>query len=597
MNAALHVETPKEAARRLSAPAMRDGYAPTALFAYHTADGQPWCWRIRCDHPSKGKWMRPFHHDGAAYVTGEPRAPSNGKPLYRAPYPLIETDPVFVVEGEQCADALAKLGMTAVTSGSATSADGADWSALRGRSVRLWPDNDQPGHAYADACAARLRALGCVVERIDVAALHLPAGGDCVDWLAANPGASADDVRMLALAPIEPAPATPALAGAARVELLDATAIKPEAVRWLWPGWLARGKLHVLAGAPSTCKTMIAMHWAACLSAGLAFPDGSRPVPGRVLIWSGEDDPADTLVPRLIAAGADLSHVCFVGQVLQDGKRFAFDPAQDVPLLADALADAGDVALIIVDPLVAAVGGDSHKNAEVRRSLAPLVELAERHDAALLGITHYSKGTSGREPLERVAGSLAFGALARIVYGTAKRKPEGEGAAADDGFILARCKSNIGLNGGGFNYASEITPIPGSIDACRIVWGAPLEGAARELLADAEGPAAGDDDGGHDAASFLRDLLANGSQPAKSIFADATAAGYSRDAMHRAKRKIGAEAVKAGMLGGWVWRLPKREGSAEGGEHGGQTYPPPTLPSGGELPPSGDEPATFTGEI
>lgn len=399
-------------------------------------------------------------------------------------------------------------------------------------------------------------------------------------WLAQHPDASAADFDALPRVRAD-GPAISKVRESA-VDLIDAATLKPEPIRWLWPGWLARGKLHVLAGAPGTGKTTLAMDFAACVSAARALPSGGRPQRGNVLIWSGEDDPADTLVPRLIAAGADLSRIRFVGDVREAGERYPFDPARDVDKLAAAVAHMDGVALLIVDPLVSAVSGDSHKNAEVRRGLAPLVDLAVRLDAALLGITHYSKGTQGREPLERVSGSLAFGALARLVLGTVRM--QGDGDDAPGKMMLARCKSNIGPDGGGFTYAFEQTELPDhdGLIASRIVWGAAVEGTARELLAEAE-PAS---DGAEDAGSFLRDLLANGARPAKEVFVEAGAAGYSKDAMHRAKRKIGAEAVKTGMARGWVWRLAAPEDGAEGSEGGAQNRPPPSPPSGVEAPPS-----------
>lgn len=340
------------------------------------------------------------------------------------------------------------------------------------------------------------------------------------------------------------APATTSRGDAeAHVVLVDAASVESKPVRWLWPGWIARGKLHVIAGAPGTGKTTAALAWAACVTACKPFPSGWKPAaPGRVLIWSGEDDIADTLKPRLIAAGADVARVQFVQGVEDRGEQYAFDPARDVPMLAGALAGVDDVAMIVIDPLVSAVSGDSHKNAEVRRSLAPLVDLAQRMDAALIGITHYSKGTQGREPLERVSGSLAFGALARLVFGTVRQKTDDD--TSQSRFLLARVKSNIGPDGGGFAYAFEQTRLPDGIEASRVVFGEAVEGTARDLIGQAE--AEGDDDG-QDATGFLRELLEDGPMPTKAVRKAADDAGLSWRTVQRAMRRAGVESQRQGF--------------------------------------------------
>jgi len=216
MNAVLKVETPKDAARRLSASAVRDGYKPQALHEYRDADGQPVYWRMRLKHPGTGKkWIRPMWFDGASYTIGEPPAPAEGKPLYRLPE-LLAADPaavVWIVEGEWCADHLCKPGLIVTTSGSADSASGTDWIPLRGRHCILWPDHDASGSKYAGDVTSKLHGLDCSVEVIDVEALGLPDKGDAVDWLALHPDATAADVlalpRLAARVLIEPsAPST-----------------------------------------------------------------------------------------------------------------------------------------------------------------------------------------------------------------------------------------------------------------------------------------------------------------------------------------------------------------------------------------------------
>jgi putative DNA primase/helicase len=349
---------------------------------------------------------------------------------------------------------------------------------------------------------------------------------------------------------------------ASEVAMLRGCDLKPEAIQWIWPGWLAAGKLHILGGAPSTGKTTIGMSLAATVTTRGNWPDGTYSPQGNVVIWSGEDDPADTLIPRLILSGADLSRVYFVGDVTDGNGKRSFDPARDMKPLADKLAEIGNVRLLIVDPIVSAIAGDSHKNAEVRRGLQPLVDLAGMMRCALVGITHFSKGTGGRDPVERITGSLAFGALARVVLVAARHQAEGEDGETKR--VLLRAKSNIGPDDGGFEYdlqQGELSDHPGVVSSF-VQWGTPVEGAARELLATAD--ATGDDgDGGArgDAERFLSDLLADGPLPSKVVKADADGAGYAWATIRRAQKSLGIDAIKVGGESGrngaqWMWRLP-----------------------------------------
>jgi putative DNA primase/helicase len=268
--------------------------------------------------------------------------------------------------------------------------------------------------------------------------------------------------------------------------MLNAEALEMETIEWLWLHWLAMGKLHLIAGAPDAGKTTIALALAAAISAGDYWPDGTRAHAGNVLIWTSEDDLADTIKPRLVRMGADLSRIKFVYQQRgPDGKTRPFNPATDMAsLTVAARAIEGGVALLIVDPIVAAIGTktNSHNNAETRNSLQPVVDFAQAINCAVLGISHFTKGTGGKDPIERVTGSLAFGALPRIVFAAAKTDETAEG---DMPRIFVRAKSNIGPGGGGgYGYDIDAAPLleRPDITATRIVWLEPIEGSARELL-------------------------------------------------------------------------------------------------------------------
>jgi putative DNA primase/helicase len=353
--------------------------------------------------------------------------------------------------------------------------------------------------------------------------------------------------------PEQPEPEQPE-AKAPKAILRSGSNTKVLPISWLWHGWMARGKLHLLAGDKGTGKSTMLFSLAATISTGGTWPDGIRAPEGDVLIWSSEDDWADTILPRCLAAGGDPDRIHHLEAVTDPttGTPREFDPATDIPMLHDALRQLPDTKMVIIDPIVLAVAGDSHKNAETRRGLGPLVKFAERHRVALLGLTHFSKGTEKNDPVSRFTGSLAFAAQARLLWGAAK---------AADGVkrVLVRVASNIGPDGDGFEYTLSQDPVPGeTFTAQRVVWGAKLEGRPGDLLASIAGGEA-NKKALDLAMEFFLGYLADGAKPSKDIQEAAIAHGITPATLRRAqtasglkpKRNIGAQ------IGGWYWELPE----------------------------------------
>lgn len=365
------------------------------------------------------------------------------------------------------------------------------------------------------------------------------------DWPSVKSGAAQLEALM-------PALSRPASDRA--VKLRCGANIRPQAITWLWDGWLPAGKLTILAGAAGTGKTTLALGLAAALTSGGRWPDGKHcKQTGNVLIWSSEDNPDDTLVPRLIAAGADMTKCHFIEGITENGESVPFDPSQDISELHRAVERIGGVSLLIVDPIVSAVSGDMHRANDVRRSLQAVVDFGEIHKCAVVGITHFAKGGAGKAPQDRVIGSQAFGALARMVLVAAK---EEDGSRR----VLARAKSNIAPDDGGVAYTVDLTTIDGGIETTRVLWDGVIQGTAREILGEVEHDESEDGSEKEDAEQFLRGLLSDGPLPTKIIKADADGAGYSWATIRRAQKSAGIEAFRdggPGANGHWKWRLTR----------------------------------------
>lgn len=122
------------------------------------------------------------------------------------------------------------------------------------------------------------------------------------------------------------------------ITLLRASDVTPKPINWILKDWLAMGEFHILAGAGGTGKTTLALSIASTITTGGFFPNGVRcSTIGNVLIWSGEDTIERTLVPRLIASGADLNKCFFITEYSEKGKKRAFNPSTDFPKLNEEI--------------------------------------------------------------------------------------------------------------------------------------------------------------------------------------------------------------------------------------------------------------------
>lgn len=340
------------------------------------------------------------------------------------------------------------------------------------------------------------------------------------------------------------ADADPGLAGASIVRLSD---VKPEPVRWLWPGRIATGKLTLIAGDPGLGKSFLTLDIAARVSTGASWPDAPkvRFEPGDVVLLSAEDDVADTIRPRLDAAGADVNRIIAIDAVRaldKAGKLSArpVDLSQDVQYVEAAMDQLSTPKLVVVDPISAYMGQtDSHNNAETRAMLAKLADLAARRGVAVVCVSHLNKG-AGRSAVYRVTGSLGFVAAARTVWSVSRDEHDHERR------LMLPIKNNLAKDTDGLAYS--LYAAEGAVTPC-VAW----EDETVAMIAD-DALNAGDDGAGktavEQAVEWLRDQLAAGPIKPAEVIARACEAGYSESTVQRAKRLKGPDSqVAPGDIG------------------------------------------------
>ena len=451
---------------------------------------------------------------------------------------------LYLVEGESDALTLWLHGLTAI------GVPGADMTKLLQAphvngftQVFIVKENDQGGETFEKGLVGRLaeieyrgevRVLEMAQAEVkDINDLHCKALGDPGGW----------DSEFQYLVTQSRAVDLP-LTG---LEIFDASTVTERRLEWLWPSRIPLGKLVLFVGAPGLGKSFAALDVAAHLSNGRLWPDGS-PNAGKsnAVIFSAEDSLEDTIVPRLRALEAEHGRIMLARRLKEANEsgeiiRRAFNLGRDLPHLERTLDRNPDTRLVVVDPVSAYMGRtDSHKNAEVRSDvLDPLAELAERRNVTVLAVTHFNKG-SGSNSLERVSGSVAFPAAARVVWGFA-RDPEDSGKR-----LMLFGKSNVGPEMPGLAFRI----VPYEDGRATIQW---VQGEIDQKLDDVlrrEQEAVRDRRGGGtlDAAKeLIRELCANREILVSELERAASERGISERTLNRARFDMGVKWRREGF--------------------------------------------------
>jgi hypothetical protein len=330
--------------------------------------------------------------------------------------------------------------------------------------------------------------------------------------------------------------------------LVPAGGLVPRPIDWLWPAWLALGKLALLDGDSGLGKSLLALDLCARLSKGRPFPD-DRPGPAAAssIFLTAEDDVEDTVLPRLHAAGADVNRV-YVWDQRPDGEPFRL-PA-GAGWLDRAVAQT-KARLVVIDPIKDFLdrGVNPGSDRSVREALAPLIELGRRHRCAVLMHRHLNK-SAGHRALYRGTDSIAFVSVCRSAW-LAARDPHDPARC-----VLAEVKKNLGPARPALAYAicggEGVTPT--------VAWLGPSSWAPDQLLA-AAAMAPPLPPERERARSFLATALGGGPRTSRDLWPLAERAGLSKRTLRRARTDLKIRTVRVWAEGQRLsyWLLPGQE--------------------------------------
>lgn len=266
----------------------------------------------------------------------------------------------------------------------------------------------------------------------------------------------------------------------AKLKTIKASKISVKPIRWFWPGRIPACMSSLILGLSEASKSILMSYFAAQLSRGVKWPDGSSCNGGKkgsVLMFSAEEDLSRTLVPRLKAMGADLDKIAFAQGVKTGPEKDAwFDVKKNLPSLKKYIEKIRPQ-LVIIDPITGYLSRTSgDENLDIRSALSPLEKIAEKYKTTVLLVTHTHKNVDISAPaLHQAIGSIAYGAVVRSAWLVMRNPDDNEHR------LFLKAKLSIGLAKPGLSY--RIKQVGSNPSRVRLVWDKlPIEQTAEEML-------------------------------------------------------------------------------------------------------------------
>jgi hypothetical protein len=339
------------------------------------------------------------------------------------------------------------------------------------------------------------------------------------------------------------------------MQFIRGDSIKPARLKWLWRGRILADKLNVFSGEPDVGKGMTTVDLAARITRHWDFPDCKNELngPKDVVFLSSEDDMEDTIVPRLIVAGADMSRIHFV-QISENTSGTVEEGIvrldEDLPALEEMVKQHPDTVLIIPDPVIAFLGNaDPNKDRDVRPIYSKMKNFAKKLNVGWLFVNHWNKNQNATS-INRTSGAKTMVSAPRATWMFTK-SPEDPTR-----FLMMKGKGNLSSNsvktlayrikGQDYDFQDGRGIEKEAIG--KLIWDGETDHTTEEVLQDANEPKLRRNT---KAEEFLAQFLQDGAKLASEVYRAGDKESLSTDKLKRARYALDYAAEEVDRR--WYW--------------------------------------------
>jgi len=336
---------------------------------------------------------------------------------------------------------------------------------------------------------------------------------------------------------------------------VKASQFTPKPIKWLWPGKIPSKKITILVGQPDTGKSFLTCELAARISNGTNWPDGHKCEQGEVLMLTAEDDPEDTVIPRLDKFNANKGKIQILSELpvynpKKDDTEWQKPSMQNLEALVQEikLVQPELITIDVMDAYLDDIDGNSQ--VQMRSKVyEPLKKLAEKYQCCIMLLMHFNK-KQGQSAKERISGSISHVGAARSVWLLSKDEED------EKRIKMLPVKNN--LSGAKEGQAFEFTKPQGSEEDYTVLpdieWENETISETAEEVVQSEGVQ--EKTTRERAKELILEELDEHAKPAEEIYQKGVEQDLSRNMIYRAKKALDVKAEKGSDMV-WRWNLPE----------------------------------------